>query len=209
MYTKAIYTTSFGSKTAMRILPYINKTDITVIFDGLKCNDLQVVEENPDILIDVMATEKDILLSLGERGFALTDDGEWFMYDGVIYHTDTDWQSYYMPIYRALLTDNRLQITFKGNNTILFAKHILPKLSKRQGVIMQGIEEMIVNETPEFDVYFDAVNKKITAVIIVRYGSILIHLPQPNLNDNKKGVVKIHNSFYFLKFCKKTFFAKP
>ena len=81
-----------------------------------------------------------------------------------------------MPLYRALAQENRIQLTFKGENRILFAKHVLPELVGKRGVTSNGIEELVVDEKPRFEIYFDAVGKSIQAVIIAYYGSISIRL---------------------------------
>lgn len=55
-----------------------------------------------------------------------------------------------------LATEGRTQISFKGDNTILFATHVLPDIRSKHGVITRGIEDMIVDAKPTFEVYFDA-----------------------------------------------------
>lgn len=185
MYTKSISQTVFGSKTAARIFPYINDADISVILDGVRCSDILIREENPDIIIDIAATDEDILLSINDLGLSLTEDGEWFLYENTIYHTASDWREYFMPVYRALAARNRLQITFKGNNRILFAKNVLPYVSNKQGVVMTGIDEMVVNTAPNFQIYFDALGRQIRAVVIAYYGSIPIRLKNDENNGDK------------------------
>ncbi|MBQ7574432.1 MAG: DEAD/DEAH box helicase [Clostridia bacterium] len=211
VYTKAIYRTSFSSNTAQRIFGYLRQCDFTVVLDGMRIPDIMVVDDNPDILIDISATDEDILLAVSDRGLALCDSGEWFMYENTIYHTDDLWRSYFMPIYHALSEDNRMQITFKGNNRLLFAKHVLPKLDGMRGVVMQGLDELIVDTEPQFTIYFDAVKKNISAVIIVKYGSVSIRLPD-NTDDEKKVILrdydkenKILNHFKAFSLSKSTF----
>ena len=185
MYTKSVSQTTFSSKTAARLFSYIEEADISIILDGVKCFDIQIREENPDILVDIEATDEDISLSVSDIGLSLTEDGEWFLYENIIYHTDKVWREYFMPIYFALSEKNRTQITFKGNNRILFAKHVLPSVSKKQGVVMTGIDELVVNEAPRFQIYFDADKRQIRAVVIAYYGNIPIRLKNDENNGDK------------------------
>lgn len=189
LYIKAAYQTSFGSLALKRILPILSNVDFNIIFDGMNLGSLQIKNDNPDILIDVNAEGGQIDMSVSDRGFALTYDGEWFLYENTIYHTSSEWQAYFMPIYHALATESRTQISFKGDNTISFATHVLPVLKYKQGVITNGIEDMIVDAIPSFEVYFDSFMGSITAVIKANYGNIGLRLPGDD-SGSKKIVVR-------------------
>lgn len=185
MYMKAAYQTSFGSMAAKRIFPLLEKVDFNIVFDGMNMGNVRISEDNPDILIDVDAAAGEIDMSVSDRGFALTRDGEWFLYENTIYHTNAEWRGYFMPIYNALATEGRTQISFKGDNTILFATHVLPAIKNRHGVITRGIDDVVVDAKPLFDIYFDASRGGITAVVRVNYGSITMRLPASNNNSGK------------------------
>jgi superfamily II DNA or RNA helicase len=189
-YTKAAYQTCFGARTARRILPLLAHVDFTLVVDGMTMGGVQIKEENPDIIVDVGAADNEISMSVGDRGFALTPDGEWFLYEGIIYHTDNEWRGYYMPIYDALAVESRTQISFKGDNTMLFATHVLPNIRGKHGIVTHGIDNLVVNETPTFEVYFDAVRNGITAVVKANYGDISIRLPEAGRDVVKKIVVR-------------------
>lgn len=184
-YTKAAYRTEFGEKTAERIFPLLNSVDFTLVFDGMNMGNVRIENENPDIIVDIEASEREISLSVSECGIALTRSGSWFLYENIIYNTDKEWRSYYMPIYRALAGEGRTQIGFKGDNTILFAANVLPKLKGRHGVITHGLDELIVNETPLFKVYFDTENGGIYAVITVSYGNMSLRIPDGRSEERK------------------------
>lgn len=188
-YTKAPYQTSFGAQTARRIFPLLKDMDFLLIFDGMNLGRTLIKEENPDIIVDVDAADGEISMSVGDRGFALVNDGEWFLYEGVIYRTSPEWRGYYMPIYHALESENRTQLSFKGENTMLFATHVLPNIKGRHGIITRGIEDMVVNETPVFEVYFDMFKNGITAVIKANYGDVSIRLPGGSGEDISQKIV--------------------
>lgn len=188
-YAKASYQTCFGAQTARRIFPLLNDVDFSIVFDGMNLGSVLIKEENPDIIVDVYASDSEINMSVGDRGFALVPDGEWFLYEGVIYHTDSEWRGYYMPIYHSLDLENRTQLSFKGDNTMLFATHVLPHIKDRHGIITRGIEDMVVNETPSFEVYFDVFKNGITAVVKASYGNISIRLPGESGYDTQKKIV--------------------
>lgn len=185
MYTKAIYRTTFGDKCAARIFPLLDEVDFTLVFDGMNVPGVHIATDNPDIIIDIDAADKEITMSVSEYGCALTRDGSWFLYEDVIYHTNAEWRGYFMPVYRALSAENRTQISFKDDNTIAFASDVLPVLRGKHGVITRGLDEVIVNETPAFKVYLDVDNKGISAAVTVNYGSITIRIPEEKTDDTK------------------------
>lgn len=188
-YHKAAYRTPIGVNTLGRILPYIKYVDFSLFFDAIDLGAVQIKEENPDILIDVNALDNEITMTVSERGFALTRDGEWFFYENAIYHTDEEWRGYFMPIYRALAVESRTYIAFRGANRISFASEVLPAIEGRRGVVTQGLDEVIVNEKPSFEIYFDAFGERITAAVIASYGSISMTLPGGE-NTSSKVVVR-------------------
>ena len=185
MYMKAAYQTSFGSMAAKRIFPLLKFVDFNIVFDGMNMGSIRIAEDNPDIIIDVDAFAGEIDMSVSDRGFALTRDGEWFLYENTIYHTDEEWRAYFMPIYNALATEGRTRISFKGDNTILFATYVLPEIKSRHGVVARGIDDVIVDAEPVFEIFFDASKGGITAVIRANYGSMAIRLPSDNKNSGK------------------------
>lgn len=185
VHTRSSYQTSFGEMTAKRIFPWLSRVDFSLIFDGIRLSDVLVINENPDILVDIDASDRGIDLSVSERGFALVSDGSWFLYDNVIYRTTADWQNYFMPIYRSLAVDSRTQLSFRGDNAILFARDALPKIENRHGVTTRGIDEVIVNANPKFEVYFDSVRNGISAVVKAKYGTISLRLPSDAPRGNK------------------------
>ena len=193
MYMKAAYQTAFGSMAAKRIFPLLQYVDFSLVFDGMTLGDVRIVEDNPDIIIDVDASNGEINMTVSDRGFALTRDGEWFLYENTIYRTNDEWREYFMPIYNSLATEGRTQISFKGDNTILFAMHVLPDIKNQRGVIARGIEDMIVDAKPSYEIYFDAARGGITAVIKVNYGSISLRLPA-DVQGEGKIVVRDYES---------------
>jgi SNF2 family DNA or RNA helicase len=98
-----------------------------------------------------------------------------------------------MPIYNALAQEGRTRISFKGDNTILFATHVLPDIKNRHGVIANGIDDVVVDAKPSYEVYFDTLRGGITAAVKANYGSISILLPGDE-RGNGKIVVRDYES---------------
>lgn len=188
-YTKEAYQISIGERVASRIFPLLKDVEFSVVFDGMRMSDVQFAEDNPDIIVDISATDGEISLSVSDYGFALSNDGSWFLYENMIYHTDEEWRKYFMPIYRALAGESRTHISFKGNNTIMFAANVLPYIEGKHGIVTQGLDEIIVNENPKFKLYFDVDDGNITCVATVNYGSITIRLPDDQ-TDYRKIIVR-------------------
>lgn len=190
IYVKASHRTEFGAATARRILPLLAKLDFRLVCDGIMINDTRVIEEDPDILIDIEAYGREIVLSVSERGFAVTPDGEWFLHNDTIYKTSREWRGIYMPIYRALSGEGRTQISFKGDNAMMFAARVLPVLRNRHGVVASGVDELVVNEKPEFEVCLDADRSSVTAVVVAKYGGMKFRIPSEPVRESEKIIVR-------------------
>lgn len=190
IYQKASYRTVFGQTVARRIFPLLENVDFKVIYDGLNVNGARIKEDNPDIIIDIETYGTEIILSVSEKGFALTSDGEWFFHNDIIYHTEKEWREYFMPVYRSLSREGRTQISFCGENAMLFATHVLPELRNRRGVAITGVDELIVNEKPEFEIYLDIIGTIITAFVIVSYGGIKFRIPDIKTEYSDKIVLR-------------------
>lgn len=190
LYQKATGRTVFGASTVKRILEQLANLDFKLVANGIVTNNIRILHEDPDILIDVETFGREIIISMSERGFAITPDGEWFLHNDTLYKTTELWRSYFMPVYRAMQNTGRTQITFSGDNTLLFAAHILPKLKNRHGVVISGVDELIVNDAPSFEVLLDSVGDSISAVAVARYGSIKLRIPTSSTEDNGKIVIR-------------------
>lgn len=174
---KSVYSLQIGERTVARLMPLLEKVDFSFVIDSVNMHRVNVHEENPDVVVDVAASDEEIVMEVCERGFAIISSGEWFLYENEIYHTDKEWRRFFMPIYNALNSESKTYIAFRGTNRINFASEVLPEIKNKHGVIMRGLEDVIVDEKPKFEIYFDAHDRDITAVIIARYGSIPIRLP--------------------------------
>ena len=194
LYRKASSKTSFGSAVMRRILPYLANLDFKLIFDGISINGVRVLKDDPDILIDVYAAGTDIIMSLSESGFAITPNGEWFFYDDKIYNTSPMWRDYFMPIYRSLSDVNRTQITFKGDNAMHFAAYVLPKIRNRHGVVINGVDDIVVHTKPEFTVFLDSNADSISASLIVKYGTMQMRIPTPQTANDDKIIIRDYNA---------------
>ncbi len=190
MYVKKISATEIGAMTAKRLMPYLINARCTFVINDIRLDDVQIRDENPDIQIDVRATDSRVSVSVTESGFAVVPDGSWFYFSGDIYHTDEKWRNSYMPIYRTLNGGTRTQLEFIGENRIAFATHALPALKNIGGTVFEGIDDVVVNEKPAFDVYFDSHGGAISAVIIANYGNISIRMPEPHTGNSKKIVLR-------------------
>ncbi len=187
LYTPKLTAVDFGAYTAGRLLPLLKDVNCRFIINGMPYPNLMIKEENPDILIDVTATDDNIAISVPQRGTSLVDDGSWFLYDCDIYRTSPDWREWFMPIYNALSEQNRTQIDFKGSTSIAFAADVLPKIRGRQGVVMQGIENLVVDSKPQFDIYLDRFYDGISAAVTASYGDIVIRLP--DIGEEQEKIV--------------------
>jgi SNF2 family DNA or RNA helicase/predicted nucleic acid-binding Zn finger protein len=199
-YALKLSSCDFGDSTAKRLLPMMEKADCTFVFNGMIQANLAVKHEDPDIIVDITATDENINISVIQSGVAVVSDGSWFLYDGDLYETTKEWQSWYMPIYRALSAENRTQIDFKGSNSISFAANVLPKLKDRRGVVMQGVENIIVSDKPQFNIYLDESEGGILAAVTVNYGKIALRLPSNAVKQDKIVVRDYASESYVLSF---------
>ena len=200
VYTQTLTMTEFGSFTAKRLLPYLTKADCKFVVDGMLQPNLQILEDDPDILVDVTATDSGINISVPQTGIAVIPDGSWFFYEGDLYRTSEEWQKWFMPIYNALSVESRTQIDFSGGNSVNFAATVLPHLRGQKGVVLQGVENVIIDDKPHFDIYFDRFDDGISAVITASYGKISVRLPSDDTDHDKIVVRDFSGEDYILSF---------
>lgn len=177
LYVKSAYRTSFGALTAKRLLPLLAETELKIYFDGLLLPEARIINDDPDIIVDVEVISNEIDLSVSECGISLAPDGSWFFYEENIWGTGEEWRGWFMPIYRAVTAKKRTQLSFKGENTASFASCVLPHIQDKHGVVTRGIDRLITNEKPRFSVYLDAPGNSLTAVVRADYGMIPLTLP--------------------------------
>lgn len=190
MYNKRLIFTDFGEITAKRLMPYLIEAHTDFIVNDIRLTDMQVRFEDPDIPIDVAARDSGLTLSVPEGGYALFSDGSWFLFAGDIYKTTPEWRKRHMPVYSTLSQAARTQVDFDGENSIMFARNVLPELKKASGVVLQGVDEVVVNSEPEFFIYLDYDKTNIYAVVTVNYGSIRLRLPEASPDFKGKIVVR-------------------
>lgn len=199
-YTPRISRIYLAAKTAKRLLPYLLKCDCDYYYNSMQLKDYRVLEENPDILIDIDATDDEISLNVSQSGVALFPDGSWYLYNDSFYHTDSEWREWFMPIYNALMTESRTQIDFKDGARIDFATYVYPKIRNKQGVITNGVDSILVTEKPVFSVYLDYDKNVVTAVVKARYGTIEIRMPDDGYDSSKIVIRDIQKEEELLAF---------
>lgn len=187
LFTPRISQSYIAPETAKRIFSMIACIDNQIYLNSLPLHDVRLIEDNPDVLIDINATDSEIALNICDSGISLFDDGSWFFYENSFYHTEEEWRSWFMPVYNSLVNESRTRIDFKGPSRIDFATYVYPKLRNKQGVSTYGLDSMLINEKPSFSMYFDYNNGAVSAVIKACYGSIVMQLP--DMNDNSKMIV--------------------
>ena len=175
--------------TMKRILPILKNIDCEYKIDGALYPDLRIVNDNPDILVDINAMSNKINMIINERGTALTSDGALFLYEGIIFETSKEWRNWFMPIYNTIIKSKRTQIDFTQNNAVDFITTVLPGIKEKQGVILNGFDEVVVNEKPEFEVYISKFKNGLSVTPIVHYGSITL-IPCQNMNLNEKILIR-------------------
>lgn len=200
VYTNTLTATDFESFTAKRLLPLLAKADCRFQINGMIQPNLQIIEDDPDILVDVTATDAGINISVPQSGLAVIPDGSWFFYEGDLYRTTENWQKWFMPIYNALCVESRTQIDFRGANSINFAVSVLPHIRGQKGVVLQGLENVIVDDKPKFHIYFDRFDDGISAVITATYGKITLRLPSQDTEGEKIVVRDFQGEDYILSF---------
>lgn len=182
--------TVFGAETAKRILPLLANTDFKLVAGGLVLTGVRIMCEDPDIPIDVEAFEREISVSIADTGTAITPDGEWFLYNDILYRTSREWREYFMPVHKALVTGRRNEIIFTGENTMLFAANVLPVLRNRRNVVINGVDNIIINQRPEFEICLDADSGAVTAVIVAVYGAVKFRIPTEISPTDEKIIIR-------------------
>ena len=190
MYYKSVNSIFVGSECIKHIMPYLSEVDYKLIIDRMDMGRILTIKENPEILIDISAMFGEINLYVSNYGISLVPDGSVFLYEGIVYLTDKNWQMRFMPIYYALSEDCRSQITFKGETALSFATFVLPELEKAPGVVCDGLEEFVIKAEPVFFVYIDSYMHSIRCKIKVTYGEVSFFLPETKATD---GYIVVRN----------------
>jgi len=178
MYTASSGTVRLGGEGTKRMMSLLPAVDYKIVIDRMDLGRVLIAEENPEILIDISAMFGEITMYVPNYGLALVPDASVFFYEGTVFLTDKAWQKKYLPVYRALSSDRRSQITFKGDNALAFATYVLPSLENEPGVVCDGLDEYVIKDKPEFTVYVDSDGKSIRCKVKVRYGEISFFLPE-------------------------------
>ncbi|MDY3928345.1 MAG: DEAD/DEAH box helicase [Clostridia bacterium] len=189
MYVRRVFQSMIAPATAKRLMPLLINSECSVNLNGINILGLQVMEEDPDIVIDINATDDEITLNVFESGTALFPDGSWFIYENCLYHTTPEWRGWFMPIYNSLMSESRTQIDFKGNSRIEFATYVYPKIRNKRGVATTGLDSIVINEKPVFSVYLDYKKFTLSAVVKAAYGNINVR-PMKEIRDSKKIVIR-------------------
>lgn len=200
VHTPTLTSTEVGAITVKRLMPLFKKCNCKFVLDGMTLQNVMFIKDSPDVIMDVTATDDNINISIPQSGMAITPDGSWFFYEGDIYETNEDWQSWFMPIYNALSVESRTQIDFRGANSIAFAANVLPRLKGKRGVVLSGVENAVVDDKPNFDIYFDCTSDGISAVITATYGKITIRMPEKYENTDRIVVRDYNSERYLLSF---------
>lgn len=134
-----------------------------------------VVHGNPNFEIEVAESGNDLALILKEnrRNLRVLDrKGMILYYQGVIYKTDPDYASAMGPLLAQTgeLSEVRIQISPERMDHF-FAK-ILPKLEQQAVVKLAAeLEEKVVREPMEVEVYLDQWQNEIMADVVFKYGN--------------------------------------
>ncbi len=174
-----------GERALNRMMPLLGRVECEYRVDGVACPDLRLIDDDPDIMIDVTASANRVSMIINERGVALTKRGEWFLYEGDIYKTSSDWQAWFMPIYHTVIEAKRTQVDFISANAVEFVREVLPEISKKRGVILNGFEDVIVDTKPRFEVLIENRGGGIAAMPLVYYGSICLKLSRSTPENDK------------------------
>lgn len=175
--------------TLKRLIPMLKRLDCEYRIDGSIYPDLRIIKDDPDILVDINAQNSKISMIVNERGTALVRDGSWFLYEGNIYETSKEWQDWFMPIYRTVIAAKRTQIDFTEDNAVDFVTGVLPNVKEKRGVVLNGLEEVVVDKKPIFEIFVDRYKNGISAVPIVHYGSITL-IPTQKMKVSEKILVR-------------------
>ncbi len=178
MYTSSAGTIRLGGEGTKRMMSLLPGVNYKILIDRMDLGRALIAEENPEILIDISAMLGEITMYVPNYGLALVPDASVFFYEGTVFLTDKLWQKKFLPVYRALSTDRRSQITFKGDNALAYATYVLPSLETEPGVVCDGLDEYVIKDKPEFTVYVDSDGKSIRCKVKVRYGEISFFLPE-------------------------------
>lgn len=135
---------------------------------------------NQDLPIDFLLEEKDRQLSLQAAAFKtmipLSKDGEYFFYQGLIYHISPKQRQNLMPLYKGLVSAPDHSLTFLAEHKERLVQELLPRIKKAGKLaIDKGLAEKIEERPLRAEIYLDTDGDLITTQIKFIYGDRVIN----------------------------------
>ncbi|SNX53990.1 DEAD/DEAH box helicase [Thermoanaerobacterium sp. RBIITD] len=125
---------------------------------------------------------------------ALSEKGNFFMYDGVIYKISSRQRYSLVPFYNLYVNNRVNKITFKEKDKFRFASTILPEIDKAGSVVIdENIKSSFYKEPLVTKIYLDKEYEKVTADINFTYGIYNINLYNPDKTNITKDCILIRD----------------
>lgn len=140
------------------------------------------VQDTEDGVAVVLAEDRQSLLPLDRNGLAV-------FYKSKIYRVDKHFAKALTPILSQVTEQPEIVLEMKGDEVDYFFSRILPRIEKEASVqLAPNLEERIVREPMEAEVYLDQWQGEILADVVFRYGP---HEVQPlRLEDEHRSMTR-------------------
>lgn len=172
----------------LRIESYLEKDSFQV----------QTLYENPSIEVQVMEDEKGMLLTVDEskKSLRVLDiKGEIIFYKGQLYNTEPSYAEAMYPLLAQASELPDIRVGIDPDKTDYFFSRILPKLEQQSNVVLSPVlEQQVVREPLEVEVYLDQWKSEIVADVVFKYGEHEIQPFNP-VNHTHVGKTQLIRDF--------------
>lgn len=172
---KKIYLSSSAVK---RLFKTLNNRFFKAIVLGKESEFTTIKEKDLPLSFELKQKNEKLLLDLKQKHtfIPITQDGEYFFYQGSIYHISEKQQTYFFPFYNGFMRNRERAIIFSGKDKEKFVSELLPRIKNIAKVdIDKAVEESLYHEDLQIKIYFDKAGEGISAKVEFCYGAEIIN----------------------------------
>ncbi|MGH4052970.1 MAG: SNF2 helicase associated domain-containing protein [Clostridium sp.] len=180
----------FTDSMLKRLFRCLYNRELTVTIDGKIFTNVHIVQEAMPLEFQINREDNQFILKQKQHmPTAISSDGEFFFYEGVIYEVPTDQKDAYLPFYNRLRQEKNRCIEFYEEEKDDVASFVIPTLSRISNKVDIDVSlenEFYIKELKAV-VYFEKRSENVDVLITFKYGDIEINPFNSNENKAQEG----------------------
>ena len=186
----------FTESMVKRLFKCLNNRAITVVTQGEIFTDVHIKQKSMPLEFELNRENNKFILQQKERmPTLLSNDGEFFFYEGKIYETPIGQRDAYLPFYNRFKEENNNCIEFYEEEKDDIASFVIPTLKKisNRVIIDASLEKEFYIETLKAIVFFGKSSENVEVYITFKYGDIEINPFNNKGNKAQEGRILIRD----------------